>query len=271
MVNQSDVMDLRDKRFIFTLMERARLFGLALGKSAPAVEACLRELATELRTNIGVILFHARDSEGRNAVNYATISHNTEVINYLVSQRPTFSPALRSKTHRGESTILYAIRQRCPPSIVDRIIRGAGQDILKMPTAEGLGAVHYAAVFDAPELVTFLVQKHKLDPTQAFKRIEEAGVPPYLFPEPVDGDTPLHLAARHNSATAFEALHAKLGLEMHWPFNSAGESPIDVAARVNAEEVITYIRLLRIPKMVGVSRRDQARRMRLKRRIEDVN
>ncbi|KAK3299800.1 uncharacterized protein B0H64DRAFT_379192 [Chaetomium fimeti] len=137
-----------------------------------------------------------------------------------------------------------------------------------MTTAEGLGAVHCAAAADAPELILLLVEKHKLDPTQAITRDPKDGDAPYLFPEPVLGDTPMHLAARYDNVAAFEALHGTLDLGMAGPLNSEGECPMGVAISVNARAVLKYIKRLGKPRL---SSPDEARRMLLKRRIEDVN
>jgi ankyrin repeat protein len=180
---------------------------------------------------------------------YASISHNCEVLDFLMSPAlfpgpPSLLPdVLRKKTKRGENTAVYAIRQRCPPAFLDRIIAAAGPSILETTTIEGLGPLHCAAIADAPDLVKLLVQKYHLDPTEPFTRAPRADDQPSLFPEPVVGDTPIHLAARHNSAAAFAVLHEELGVSTDWPRNSAGEAPDEVAIKVNAKVVLRYFGL----------------------------
>ena len=204
------------------------------------------------RTSIENFLLNARDGEERNVFHYASISHNLEVLNFLMS--PTLFPGpssllsdvLHKKTERGENTAVYAIRQRCPPAFLDRIIAAAGPSILDTTTIEGLGPLHCAAIADAPDLIKLLVKKYHLDPTQPFTRAPRPDDQPYLFPEPVVGDTPIHLAARHNSAAAFDILYKRLVVSKDCPRNSAGEAPDEVAVRVNANAVLRYLGLLRL-------------------------
>jgi ankyrin repeat protein len=200
-------------------------------------------------TTKGVLLVRARDDEGRNAVHYAAISQSLDTLEYLLDPRlfPD-QPALRlallhTTTVRGENTALYAIRQRYPPAFLDRLVAAGTPALLTTPAADGLGPLHCAAIADAPELISHLVEKHNLDPYHPFAAPDEQTEDTTNddLREPVAGDTPLHLAARHNSAAAFEALHERLGVGLRSVRNSAGESAMDVADAVDAEAVLAYL------------------------------
>ncbi|EAQ93817.1 predicted protein [Chaetomium globosum CBS 148.51] len=236
------------RRIPYTVVDLYHLFRLVLAGNVTPLKAQIRKLAAGTQICNEMMLFHARDREGRNVFHYAAISQDLKTLTFLLIPAVLSDPRARinikrtalltRKTEKGENTALYAILQRCPPEFLDRIVSAAGRSIIETTTTNGLGPVHCAAMADAPDLIIHLVTRHKLDPTEPVTRAPRPEDPPYLFPRPVVGDTPMHLATRHNCAGAFKALYEELGLAMDSPRNAEGRSPFEIAVRENAKAVL---------------------------------
>ncbi|KAK4154693.1 ankyrin repeat-containing domain protein [Chaetomidium leptoderma] len=251
-VSDYEFASIRAAAGLLTRYEAEQILNCSVTNNVPSLKVLLAELGTKHGTTTGVLLLRARDKEGRNAVHYAAIGHCVKILEYLLDHGhfPN-QPALRvalfhtTTTGNGENTAHYAIRQHCPPSFFDAIISAGTSAILEIPTADGFSPLHCAAIEDAAELITHMVATYDLDPCHAFTaRTDDTNngnnIDKAHLCVPVEGDTPLHLAARYNSAAAFEALD-KLGVNVFTVLNSEGEAAIDVAAKANATAVIAYL------------------------------
>ncbi|KAL2167293.1 hypothetical protein VTG60DRAFT_1452 [Thermothelomyces hinnuleus] len=268
-VSDYEIQSLRDAKGILSQREIDLILERSVAGQVAILDVMLGDIASQHGTTMGVLLVHARDGENRNAVHYAAMGQSIESLNYLLDSRlfPQ-QPALRlallhTRTRRGENAALYAIRQRCSVAFLDRIIAAGTPCILDTLTADGLGPVHCAVMEDAWEMIIHLVKKHCLDPNQPFTppanrllnsddydddgnsknnngeqhhKATGAGAG-----QLVKGDTPLHLAARRDSAAAFEALHSAPGCNIWTARNAAGQSAIDVACSALASGVLAYL------------------------------
>ncbi|KAH6651329.1 hypothetical protein F5144DRAFT_589570 [Chaetomium tenue] len=256
------------RRTPYTVVDLYQLFRLVLGGNIAPLKAQIHKLAAGPQICNEMMLYHARDREGRNVFHYAAISQDRKILAFLLSPAVLSDPRARIKskrialltreTERGENTALYAILQRCPPDFLDRIVSAAGISILMTTTANGLGPVHCAAMADAPDFIIHLVAKYKLDPTEPVTREPRPQDPPCFFPRPVPGDTPMHLATRHNCAGAFTALYEELGLAMDSPRNAEGRSPFEIAVRGNAKAVLGVFGLRKAVRGVPFVKRNRS-------------
>ncbi|KAL2174165.1 uncharacterized protein P884DRAFT_280382 [Thermothelomyces heterothallicus CBS 202.75] len=288
-VSDYEIQSLRDAKGILSQREIDLILELSVAGQVANLDGMLGDIASQHGTTMGVLLVHARDAENRNAVHYAAMGQSIESLNYLLDSRlfPQ-QPALRlallhTRTRTGENAAIYAIRQRCSVAFLDRIIAAGTPCILDTLTADGLGPVHCAAMEDAREMIIHLVKKHCLDPNQPFtppaNRLlnsddddddDDDGNSKNSNGEQhhtatgagagqlVEGDTPLHLAARRDSAAAFEALHSALGCNIWTARNAAGQSAIDVACSALASGVLAYLGRKR--GMSDVNRGDKKRK-----------
>ncbi|AEO69858.1 uncharacterized protein THITE_25922, partial [Thermothielavioides terrestris NRRL 8126] len=219
------------------------ILSFAITNNVLELDGILGDIAARHEATKGVLLLRARDSEGRNAVHYAAIGHANDTLEYLLDPelfpgQPHLHLALfYLKNNNGENTALYAIRQRCPPAFLDRILTLTGRDLLRETNNDGLGPLHCAAAYDAGELLRHLVAHHHLDPNGRLGTSPRASPLQSSVFLPEEGDTPLHLAARYNAASAFEALYGDLRADS-LVRNRAGDTPFHVAAKVDAKAVL---------------------------------
>jgi hypothetical protein len=152
---------------LLTEEQQTRILALSASNEVPSLDALLTDIASQHGTTKGSLLLRARDADGRNAVHHAAAGHATDALEFLLD--PTLfpnQPALRlslvyTLTAAGENTALYALRQRCAPPFITRIMYAATPAILDTPTAEGrLGPLYRAAITDLSELVHYLVERY---------------------------------------------------------------------------------------------------------------
>jgi hypothetical protein len=165
-----ELASLRDTAGLLTEEQQTQILTLSAANEVPSLDALLTEIASQHGTTKGALLLRARDADGRNAVHHAAAGHATDALEYLLE--PTVfpsQPALRlallyTPTTAGENTALYALRQRCAPPFVDRIVHAATPAILATPTPEGrLAPLHGAAIADLSELVRYLGERYSLN------------------------------------------------------------------------------------------------------------
>ncbi|KAL2150967.1 hypothetical protein VTH82DRAFT_6065 [Thermothelomyces myriococcoides] len=292
-VSNNELRSFRSSKGILSQEEIDLILELSAAGRVVGLDVMLSKIANQNGTTMGELLVHARDAENRNAIHYAARGQSIESLEYLLDNRlfPQ-QPALRlsllhTSTRAGENTALYAIRQRCSVPFLEHIIVAAGTPhILDTVATDGLGPVHSAAMVDAPEILLHLVEKYRLDPNQLFKfpatnkaqnkRDDDCdeddhdsntkdnsgtqhNAAPLTDPRcPVEGDTPIHLAARCDSPGAFEVLHSALGCDIWTVRNAAGQSAIEVASAALAYGVLAYLgRKPDISQTMGVNKRKQ--------------
>ncbi|KAL2159377.1 hypothetical protein VTH06DRAFT_2381 [Thermothelomyces fergusii] len=161
-VSEYEFQSLRGSKGILGQQEIDLILELSAAGKVVELDALLADIARRHGTTMGVLLVHARDGESRNAVHHAARGQSVPSLAYLLDPRLfPGQPALRlallwTPTRAGENTALYAIRQRCPPAFVDRIVAAASPRILDAAAADGLGPLHCAVLADMPDMIAHL-------------------------------------------------------------------------------------------------------------------
>jgi ankyrin repeat protein len=184
--------------------------------------------------------FKAKDSEGKTALHYAAASGNVEVLELLISK----GVAVNDKDTRYGRTPLYRAAYSADVKTV-AVLLDKGADITARD-AEGLQAIHAAAMRNDPAVLNFLLEKgaavtategHGGTPLhvatmlckpEAARVLLEHGAPPAALDQ--YKQSPLHIAATNGSVEI-----ARLLLGQRVQVNgtdSHGNTPLHIAAMI---------------------------------------
>ena len=125
--------------------------------------------------------------------------------------------------NEARTPVLQAILSRCSTKVLDFLINAAGgREALVTTDVCGNSPLHCAVLANSPELIEHLAKNHKMDINNT--RSTQGG------------DSPAHLAVRHDYRSSFEALH-KLGADCSTALNDARESVLDVVVKLGRKEI----------------------------------
>lgn len=133
----------------------------------------------------------------------------------------------------ARTPVLQAIISRCSIKVLDFLINAAGGSHEALVTIDicGNSPLHCAVLANSPELIEHLAKNHKMDINNT--RSTQGG------------DSPAHLAVRHDYRSSFEALY-KLGANCSTALNDARQTVLEVAVKLGRKEIETILKLPKV-------------------------
>lgn len=128
---------------------------------------------------------------------------------------------LNARDKNKETPLITAVKANEIAAVLALIQHGAEVDI---EARFGWYAAHHAAALGLEDLLRELVDNHGAVPDAMSKA----------------GDTPAHLAARHNHASCFRILH-EVGADLQ-TYNATRETPVHVAMKMQHTEVLEVMK-----------------------------
>ncbi|OMJ87390.1 hypothetical protein SteCoe_10897 [Stentor coeruleus] len=161
-----------------------------------------------------------RDRSGSNAVHIAAKKNDPELLKMICEKGVPAS--IRKRDGMFLTPFMIASKHGCKESL-EYLHMEARVDIFTRDN-EGQNAVHYAAIGGSLECFVYLVKNAKL---------------PYKDCNTVNGNTVLHLAAKHGNLAVIKYCCEVLKLDPH-QFNYQGMAPLRFAIENNYLHTVTY-------------------------------